>query len=104
MSANGNTNTRTALKLAIGDMIAKSTDPRAVKAIVLLTDGAYNQDGKSLARATGSYYIQKYEFSGSDGTMEWYKFSDLLTAEQNMAYYASEHNIKVYVVTFGTDT
>ena len=103
MSASGNTNTRTALKMAIQDVIVKrNPNPKSIQAIILLTDGAYNYDGDPLARKTGSY-IQTSEFSGSDGDMDWYKFSTLSAAEQNLAYYAKENNIRIYTVTLGVD-
>lgn len=101
-SSSGSTNTRTALKLAIADMIAHSTNTKAIKAIILLTDGAYNYDGDPLARASGTN-IKSSEFGGSDGTKDWYKFSGLSDANQNLAYYAAQNNIRIYTITLGLD-
>jgi len=100
----GNTNTRTALKTAIEDLtMHPNPNPNAIRAIILMTDGAYNYDGDPLARGTGTHK-KTSEFSGSDGTMDWYNFSSLSAADQNLAYYASRNNIRIYTITLGVDS
>ena len=106
MWADGVTNTRTALKMGIEDVIAhRNANPKSIQAIILLTDGAYNQDGDPLARGGSSYKKTTEGEYGTnvDGTMYWYNFTTLSPAEQNLAYYAKEHNIRVYPITLGVD-
>lgn len=98
----GYTNTREGLKLSIDNVVdLLSTNSKAVKAVILLTDGAYNRNGDPLARDTTRSH--DHTFTGSDGCKDWYIFSDLSAAEQDLAYYASSHNVRIYTITLGGD-
>lgn len=102
------TNQRMGMKLAIENMIANSNNPNAIKALIVMTDGQYNQDGDPLARGTGThiktsentytYYYDWYQIPASGGNAFTQTPND-----QNMATYARLHNIRIYTVTFGTE-
>jgi len=101
LKPSGYTNTREGLKLSIDNVVLLSTNSKAVKAVILLTDGAYNRNGDPLARdKTRSH---DHTLSGSDGCKDWYYFSGLSAAEQDLAYYASSHNVRIYTITLGGD-
>ena len=111
LTSGGSTSTRYALKMGIGDIKAHSTNPKAIRAIILLTDGAYNNYGDPLARANNSYRYNYTPPSGpgtlvteQNGTWQWNRFSDLTASEQNLENYAKENNIRVYIVTLGSKT
>jgi hypothetical protein len=99
----GATNTRDALKLGIDNVVLESKNPKAIKAIILLTDGAYNQNGDPLARE--KLLNRSSSFYDQDGDKEWTYFSDWPrdSPYQNMAYYAHQNNIRIYTITLGTD-
>jgi hypothetical protein len=109
MTAQSNTNQRMGMKLAIENMIANSNNPKTIKAIIVMTDGQYNTDGDPLARGTGTR-IHYSEGSWSD-YRDWYyipatggnRFTQMPN-NQNFATYAHLHNIRIYTVTFGTDS
>jgi hypothetical protein len=97
------TATRDGLKLGIGDMILhRNPSAKTIQAVILMTDGIYNHDGDPLARAP-AYKKTTHSITWNDGTKYWYNYTALSPAEQNLAYYASEHKIRVYTITFGTD-
>jgi hypothetical protein len=99
----GNTNTRDALKLGIDNVIIDSKNPKAVKAVILLTDGAYNTNGDPLARTPLLNCTSSCSYS--DGDKKWKVFGDyaVTAPEQNVAYLASSHGIRIYTITLGTD-
>lgn len=72
----------------------------AVQAVILLSDGDYNYYGDPLARGTGytSYSADRY----SENTHDYYKFTDLSHENQNMSVYASNNNITIYSISFGS--
>lgn len=102
------TSTRRGLKLALDDVKTKSTNPKAVKAVILLTDGAYNTGGDPLARNQSPDAIQTGWFSDVDGNWVWYKFIGqsgtgpaLADDEQDLSNYARKNNIRIYTITLG---
>jgi len=108
------TNQRMGTYKAIEEMISHNPDPtKTVQAIVVMTDGQYNRDGDPLARGTGTR-IHTVEggrspdsgWSGAD-YRDWYVIPALGAAtnsRQNLSEYARQNQIKIYTVTFGTDS
>lgn len=125
LSPSGATETRDALKQAI-DMVIANPNPNAVNAIILMTDGDYNWLGNPLGRGTGysssytSYSTSNLEstkylyYSGlGDGLAGTYHYSyypyggyytypDGQATNQNMAVYAKNHNIRLYMIAFAS--
>ncbi len=126
LSANGATETRTALKQAI-DLIRSNpnSNPRAVKAIVLLTDGNWNLNGTPLGHGTGwpanetwpsgssySYSTSNLEpsnymwYPGLGGTLTKsngiYKCTNGESTDQNMTNYAIDSGIRLYMISLGS--
>jgi hypothetical protein len=105
MTAQSTTNQRMGTYIALKEMISHNADPtKTVQAIIVMTDGVYNQDGDPLARGTGTR-IHTTEGSWSD-YRDWYVIPALGTAtdpRQNLSEYALQNKIKIYTVTFGTD-
>jgi hypothetical protein len=110
LTASGNTGTRRALKESIDNVIAnRNPDPKSVQAIVLETDGAYNIYADPLARGTG---VTTTGGCGDGCTSQHYYFTGLggvtgvsganRFTDQNMSRYASENNIRVYSISFGS--
>jgi hypothetical protein len=99
LEAEGWTATRKALYLAIQEMVAnESSNPDAVHAVILISDGEYNYYGDPLARGTGSSV-----FTWGDTQKDYYTlFSDLGT-QQNMAVYAKNNTIRLYMISFSND-
>jgi Bacterial Ig-like domain (group 1)/von Willebrand factor type A domain len=102
MTGNGKTDFRDGLYLGLKDLVDHGTNPRAVKAVIILTDGAFNNNGDPLARKTGTY-IEYFPFVGNDGDFRWYYNPALSASEQTLVTYATEHNIRIYTVTLGVD-
>jgi len=93
----GNTPMRYGLYKAITEL-KNNGNPNSVKAIVLLTDGDYNEWGDPLARgSTGSNTPTSY----STLTTKYYPFTDISTQNQNMSVYASANNIRIYTIGYG---
>jgi len=110
LTASGNTGTRNALKLSIDNVIAnRNPDPESVQAVILMTDGAYNIYADPLARGKGvtstsgggdGCITQHYYFTGLGG-VTGVSGANVFT-NQNLSRYASENNIRVYSISFGT--
>ena len=117
--ASGATETRDGLKQAIDLLIANpNTDPDAVRALILMTDGNYNWLGNPLGRGTGytstytSYSTSALEpnkyriYTGLGCTLvnsPYHSYStctDGEFTEQNMSIYAKDHNIRLYMIAF----
>lgn len=95
--ASGWTATRKALYQAIREMAArKSSDPDAVHAVVLMSDGEYNYYGDPLARRTG--YEAKYNWSTSQN--DYRIFPDLTEEEQRLSTYANDNDVRLYMISF----
>jgi hypothetical protein len=119
---NGNTGTRKALKLAIDDMAAyPNSNSNAIRAIILMTDGEYNNYGDPLARGIGydsghtdshgDYYTgtnwgdgqitEHYFFSGMPspaGVVKGASGANVNTY-QNMTRYAISKGLRVYTIS-----
>jgi Mg-chelatase subunit ChlD len=93
---------RKALKVAIDNMRANGRT-KAVKAIIILSDGDYNWYGDPLRRDStqGQTSWSATDFGNLDD--DWYKFSDLNTTDQNMSRYAKDYGIKIYSIAFADD-
>ena len=107
LTPSGYTPMRYALYKAIDELSGQGRS-EAIKALVLMSDGDYNNWGDPLARGTpdktGRGYDSKYE-----ETIQDYIFFPAIDAEfhdlayQNMATYAREHNIRIYTIGYATD-
>ena len=71
----------------------------AVQAVILLSDGDYNYYGDPLARGTGSTYYDPDDYGTL--THNYYRFTSIPSAEQNMSVYAANHNVTIYSIAFG---
>ncbi|MDD1664815.1 MAG: VWA domain-containing protein [Methanomicrobiales archaeon] len=92
----GNTPMRYGIYKAINELVANGSQ-NSVKAIVVLTDGDYNDYGDPLARgSTGSSDPTNYNTL----TTKYYPFTDITT--QNMAEYASAKNVRIYTIAYGS--
>jgi hypothetical protein len=92
----GNTAMRYGIYKAVKELVANGSQ-NSVKAIVVLTDGDYNEWGDPLARgSTGSTDPTAY----STLTQNYYPFADITT--QNMAAYASAKNVRIYTIAYGS--
>lgn len=72
-----------------------------IQAIVLLSDGDYNWYGDPLARGTG--YSSSSPTAYGDLTQNYYIFSDLSNAEQNLSVYARNNNITIYSIGYANN-
>jgi hypothetical protein len=113
LNANGATETREAIKQSI-DLIKANpnSDPKAVQAIILMTDGNYNWLGNPLGRGTG--YASPYNtfstnaiepnkyryYSGLGCTLSGGSCNDGEFTEQNLSIYAKNNNIRLYMIGF----
>lgn len=107
LSATGATITRDATKQAIDDMIAhKNTNTKAVRAVIVMTDGDWNYEGSPAAHGTGwPTGSSGYTFSGNTLEPDNYRYySDLggtLVQPTPIAYFtASAGSSTKYKVTF----
>ena len=86
---------------AINELIANGSQS-SVKAIVVLTDGDYNDWGDPLARGhsppAGTSPISSTYFSNAN--YDWYYPFGL--PNENMAAYASANNIRIYTIAYGS--
>jgi Mg-chelatase subunit ChlD len=95
------TGTRNGLYVAIQEMVAnKSSNPDAVHAVILMSDGEYNYYGDPLARGTGTYDTMKTNWwtPSKDYTI----FTDL-EDQQSLADYARNNGIQLYMISFSND-
>jgi hypothetical protein len=100
----------TPMRLAIYKSILNMTQsgrPKAVKAVIILSDGDYNYYGDPLARGTGrsTYNGPQYKSGGywydfNDLTTNYAYFSDLNATNQNMSNYAKNNGIKIYSIAY----
>ncbi|WP_165394711.1 Ig-like domain-containing protein [Methanofollis fontis] len=111
LSPDGYTPTRLALKNAIEDLIMNpNPEADAVRAVVLLSDGAYNYFGDPLGRGEGSEDVylrdgesnlnyREFGFCSGASTSPPYDFTTL--TDQNLAGYAHANGIRIYCISFG---
>jgi hypothetical protein len=96
LSANGYTPTRQALYYSIQNLIDNpNANPKAVQAVILMTDGEFNYYGDPLGRGTG--YSSTYAW-GSTYTDRYTIFSG--PATQDMSALASANKIRIYTISF----
>jgi len=89
---------REAVRLSIEKLIEVNR-PKAVKAVVLLSDGDYNWYGDPLARNSNRGTISD-PTDYSDLTSYWYNYTYLNSTNQNMSAYAKNNGIKIYSIAF----
>lgn len=89
---------REALRLSIEKMIEVNRQ-KAVKAVVILSDGDYNWYGDPLARNSGRGTTSN-PTDYVDLTSYWYSYSGLNATNQNMSAYAKNNEIKIYTIGF----
>ena len=110
----GWTATRHALYTAIQEMVAnKSSNPDAVHAVILMSDGAYNYYGDPLARGKGETGYKLTTNPADSPTDKYTFFGDLegskgvngggLRTDQNMSVYAKNNGIRLYMISFSND-
>lgn len=73
---------------------------KAVKAVVVLSDGDYNWYGDPLARDSSEGHTSWDPDDFSDLDDDWYKYSWLNATNQNMSAYAKNNGIKIYTIGF----
>jgi len=107
LSPSGYTPTRLALKCAIDELIARpNIDPDAVRAVVLMSDGAYNYFGDPLGRgnASSTYYVTS---SDREEDYRWYGYCNgteyglSSLPEDDLSAYARSRGIRIYCISFG---
>ncbi|WP_286681180.1 VWA domain-containing protein, partial [Methanoculleus sp. DTU007] len=99
LNTKSGTGTRKGLYVAIQEMVDnKNSDPDAVHAVVLMTDGEYNYYGDPLARGNG-YTV---DFFGWGSSNDYTIFPDL-GGQQNLADYAKNNGIQLYMISFSKD-
>jgi hypothetical protein len=119
LSASGSTQMRTALYQAITD-VRDNGRGNAVKAVILLTDGDWNQEGSIIGHLYGwpANETDAYTFSGSTNepnNYRWYdgrggtlqktamghwRCTDGEFTEQNMSIYAKDSGVRIYALSF----
>jgi uncharacterized GH25 family protein len=109
LTPSGWTATRKALYTSIDEMVAHpNSDPDAVQAVILLSDGEYNYYGDPLARGEGR---DKHDWTETR-TNRYTFFPDLggskkvgggLHTDQNMSVYAKNNGIRLYMISFSGD-
>jgi len=117
LSPTGYTPTRLALKNALDDLINNPpADSNTIRAVVLMSDGAYNYFGDPLARGNGQsdyYYTasryttsisadddyQQYGYCDGSSSRNGYDFTTL--SVQNLSAYALANGIRIYCISFG---
>ncbi|RXE55742.1 hypothetical protein ABH15_05785 [Methanoculleus taiwanensis] len=115
---NGATATRAGLKSAIKHLIENpSSNPKAIRAVILMTDGNWNNAGSPVAHGTGwpaggAYTFSNYAtvlessnyryYTGFGGTLAGSPLScaNGEFTEQNLSIYAKNHGIRIYVIAF----
>ncbi|MBP1928705.1 hypothetical protein J2741_001252 [Methanolinea mesophila] len=93
---------REAIRLSI-ERLNETNRPKAIKAIVLLSDGDYNFYGDPLARGTGYSAYSPDNSRFSDLTTNYYIYPGLGSGQfsnQNMSVYAKNSGIKIYTIAF----
>lgn len=102
MVPSGGTPMRYGLYRAIKEIVANGRS-KAIRAIVLLSDGDYNYYGDPLARNAGLGHTSwdPYDYGNLDD--DWHKFGDISDSEQNLSVYAKNNNIRIYSIGFAED-
>lgn len=90
---------REAIRKSIQELIDLNRN-KAVKAVVVLSDGDYNWYGDPLARNSGKGHTSWSPTDFSDLDDDWYKYSWLNATNQNMSAYAKNNGIKIYTIGF----
>ncbi|MBP2133673.1 hypothetical protein J2128_001627 [Methanomicrobium sp. W14] len=91
---------RKSIYLAIKELVDNpNSNSKAVRAVVVLSDGDYNYYGDPLARGYGS---TSRADSFGDLTHNYYRFTDIPSSRQDMTEYASANNITIYSIAFGS--
>jgi hypothetical protein len=111
LSPGGYTPTRLALKCAIEELVASpNPDTNAVRAVALMSDGAYNYFGDPLGRgsAGSGHYVTNadpavdYRWYGyCDGSSSEFCYDFTTLPEDNLSAYALAHGIRIYCISFG---
>jgi len=102
MVPTGGTPMRYGIYKAINEIRENSKRTRAVRAIILLSDGDYNWYGDPLARypARGqTYSVTNYDNLDYD----WQILPNITIEEQNMSIYAKNNNIKIFSIGYAAD-
>ena len=79
---------------------SSTPNPDAIKAVIVLSDGDYNWYGDPLARENGYSPSQDGPTAYGDLDPDYYIFTDLSTAEQNLSVYAMNNNITIYSIGY----
>jgi hypothetical protein len=87
---------------AINEVIDNGRE-KAIKAIIVLSDGDYNYYGDPLARDPDKGHTSWSPTSYGNLDNDWHRFSELTPSEQNMATYASNNDIRIYSIGFAED-
>lgn len=98
----GGTPMRYGLYRAIKEIISNGRS-KAIRAIILLSDGDYNYYGDPLAINSGKGHTSWSATSYDDLDDDWHKFDDLTASEQNLSVYALNNNIRIYSIGFAED-
>lgn len=127
LTASGSTQERTGLYTGINELKTNRARSGAVKALILMTDGDWNNEGTPLGHGTGypANNTCEYTFSGDDlepNNYRWYdglggtltsywsancgankfKCTNGELTNQNMSRYAKANNIRVYTISFAS--
>ena len=84
---------RYAIFKAITELNSKNVTANSVKALILLTDGAYNYYGDPLARGSPGSTTDPTSYSG--GTLSYYPLS---VPSQNLATWANTSKIRIFTI------
>jgi hypothetical protein len=90
---------RDSIKTSISH-VATNGRSKAVRAVIILSDGDYNWYGDPLARGTSHTDWDATDFG--DLTTNYYKYTDLNTTNQNMSNYAKNSGVKIYSIAFAS--
>ena len=90
---------RDAIKKSI-QHVATNGRSKAVKAVIILSDGDYNWYGDPLAHNAGSSHTTWDPTSYDNLDSDWHYYSDLNATNQNMTLYAKNNGVKIYSIAF----
>ena len=127
LTADGSTQERTGVYTGINELKSSRARAGAVKAVILMTDGDWNNEGTPLGKGTGypANNTCGYTFSGSNLEPDNYRYYDGLNGtltsywsdacwatklrctngeftNQNMSRYAKANNIRLYTISFAS--
>jgi hypothetical protein len=113
LTANGATETREAIKQSIDLLKANpNPNPKAIQAVILMTDGNFNWKGSPLAQGTAesSSYSGYSTNAIETGEFLWYSnlgcsvgSSNCQSTEQNLSIYAKDKNVRIYTIGFSAN-